>query len=310
MRSLIFRTDLHRLGAALLSRKLTGSLWLHPGHPLTLVDIPEPALPSPHHVKVKTRLCGICGTDLQILGVNISRKSSALAFSSKSRNGPLFLGHEVVGEVVEVGDRVTTTAIGQTVTLADDINCSILEGPRCACCKAGNPVLCLRKNEIPDYPDLAGGWSEYFVRHEKQLFSVPNDMPDETAVLLEPMSVGLHAVRRHPPTSGDKILVLGAGVIGLSIVAAIRALNLEGVDVTVSARHPYQGNLATDLGATAVISGGDLFDNLRTSWVRACSGVGTIGSCTMDLTLCTIALESLRLSTPHCGASDHVAASC
>ena len=262
MKALIFKTDLPRVGAAFLYKKITNKITLYPGHPLKLVEISQPDAPEAHYVKVKTRMCGICGTDLRILGVDLSPKSAALAFSGNRAKSPMFLGHEVIGEVVEVGEGVQRVKVGQRVSLADEISCSALGGKACSYCQDGMSILCLRRNEEPVHKNLGGGWSEYFVRHETQLLTIPDNITDENGVLLEPLACSMHAVLRRPPNSGEKILVLGGGIIGLGVVASIRSLNIKDINITVSARHPYQCERAMALGADAVVSEGDLYENL------------------------------------------------
>ena len=89
------------------------------------------------------------------------------------------------------------------------------------------------------------------MRHENQLFRVPDDMPDEVAVLMEPAAVGLHAVLREPPAPNAKLLVIGAGTIGLALVAALRAVRIDGLDVTVVARHAYRPTKRSGSARTA-----------------------------------------------------------
>lgn len=262
MKALIFKTDLPRIGAAFLFKKITKKITLYPGHPLQLVEINQPDRLEARYVKVKTRLCGICGTDLRILSIDLSPKSAALAFSSNRTKLPMFLGHEIIGEIVEIGEGVQNFKVGQRVTLMDEISCSMLGGEACVYCQDGMPILCLRRNEGTPKKNMGGGWSEYFVRHESQLLSVPDDITDENGVLLEPLACSMHAVLRKPPKSGDKVLVLGGGIIGLGVVAAIRSLNLKNVHITVSARHPYQCDRAMGLGADSVVPAGDMYEGL------------------------------------------------
>jgi 2-desacetyl-2-hydroxyethyl bacteriochlorophyllide A dehydrogenase len=217
-----------------------------------LADVPEPTIPAARYVKLRTRMCGICGTDLRALGFDGSPATTA-----QRRPGPVFLGHEIVAEVVAIGPAVTRFRVGDRVCIADDRSCETFDLDTCDSCAAGLPVLCTNKAKRRYHDNVGAGWSEFFVRHENQLFPVPADLPDEIAVLMEPAAVGLHAVLRNPPAPGAKVKVVGAGTIGLAITAALRAVHIDALDVTVAARHAYQADEALRLGADRVVPPGD-----------------------------------------------------
>jgi threonine dehydrogenase-like Zn-dependent dehydrogenase len=99
---------------------------------------------------------------------------------------------------------------------------------------------------------VGGGWSEEMLLHEQQLFRVPTDMLDTQAVLLEPSAVALHAVLRHVPQPGDRVLIIGAGTIGLLTLQAVRALAPQA-EISVQARYPFQVEKATRMGAAHII---------------------------------------------------------
>jgi threonine dehydrogenase-like Zn-dependent dehydrogenase len=114
---------------------------------------------------------------------------------------------------------------------------------------------------------LGGSWGEQFVAHESQVVRVPEGVSDQGAVLTEPFACSVHAVRGALPAAGERVLVLGAGSIGLLTLAALRALAPEA-RVTVLARHGFQRDHATRLGAAEVVmDGGD-----RTAALAAASG--------------------------------------
>jgi threonine dehydrogenase-like Zn-dependent dehydrogenase len=109
---------------------------------------------------------------------------------------------------------------------------------------------------------VGGSWGEELVAHESQLVSVPDTLSDRKAVLIEPFACSVHAVRSNPPESGDRILVIGAGSIGLLTVAALRAL-APRTTITVLARHQFQGERARQLGAESVVAAqGDYLEGL------------------------------------------------
>jgi threonine dehydrogenase-like Zn-dependent dehydrogenase len=97
-----------------------------------------------------------------------------------------------------------------------------------------------------------------FTAHESQLYRIPDSISDENALMVEPFSCGLHAVLQNPPEKDDTVLVLGAGTIGLGVLAALQALDMPA-RVLVAARHPFQAEAARRLGATKIISG-DLYE--------------------------------------------------
>src|SRR5207302_11505722 len=90
--------------------------------------------------------------------------------------------------------------------------------------------------------DAPGGFAEYLPAHESMLFPVPDSVPDEVAVLADPFSVSLHAITRHPPPSGGKAVIYGAGALGTTALAILPALHPD-VDVLVVARWPAQAAL-------------------------------------------------------------------
>ncbi len=286
---------------------------------LSLDDVPEPVLPGPDWLAIEPTYSGICGTDI---GTITGKTSPALEpFASF----PATLGHEVVGRVVEVGAQVSHVRVGDRVVVDPWISCRVRGLDPCPPCRSGTPYLCRRAAEgrfgpgmlIGFCQGLPGGWSRRMVAHASQAFLVPKDLSDETAVLIEPLSVAVHGVLRalrasgaharahahtraqvHAETesrmagvavsnpasvgnagfsgfsgfsdsgdlesSGDAsawahwgpdthVLVVGAGAIGLAVVAAIRLLGLA-CRITVLARYPFQGELATALGADEVVA--------------------------------------------------------
>ena len=99
---------------------------------------------------------------------------------------------------------------------------------------------------------LGGGWADQVLAHRSMLHPIPDAVPDAIASLHEPVSVAVHGLLRKPPRDGDPVLVVGAGIIGLAAVAAVRAL-FPACEVTVSARHEYQGDAARAAGAHHVV---------------------------------------------------------
>lgn len=247
---------------ALLYKRVTGRINLDFASALRLKRYPEPSVKDDAYVKVKTRLCGICGTDISRMDIGRAQLPGFARVPVNRRGGPAFLGHEIVGEVVEVGPAVEQLAVGDRVTVADNNNCIAFGIEECEFCQQGMPILCTNKH-LRKYADsVYGGWSEFFVRHENQLFRIPESMPDDIAVLMETVSVSLHSVLRKPPKPDSRILVIGGGAIGLGIVLALRALGIEPLSITLVARHGFQRELGLKLGANHAISDAEAWDRL------------------------------------------------
>jgi threonine dehydrogenase-like Zn-dependent dehydrogenase len=100
--------------------------------------------------------------------------------------------------------------------------------------------------------DAPGAWAELLAAHDSMLIPVPDTVPDELAVLADPFAVSMHAVVRHPPPPGGRALVYGAGALGTTSLACLRAL-FPDVEVAVVARFPAQAALARRLGAALVL---------------------------------------------------------
>jgi L-iditol 2-dehydrogenase len=215
---------------------------------------PKP-LPDRDWVRIRPRLSGICGTDIALLTGHSSPVLTPFAAF------PAVLGHEVVGEVIEAGEEAARAwHPGDRVVVDPVISCAMRGLEPCAQCGRGMPCLCLRQADGRLGPGilmgftagLPGAWSDELVAHVSQLYRVPDEVPDRAAVLVEPFSVSLHAVLSADPQPGERVLVVGAGTIGLGAVAGM-ALLAEKSELTVLARHPAQESRARRLGATRVV---------------------------------------------------------
>jgi len=229
-------------------------------------DVPEPVLPGPAWVKIKTRYGGICGSDLHTIFLDDSPSLSAFVSS------PITLGHENLGTITEVGEQVRGFAPGDRVVADPLLPCATrgFEEP-CEFCQREEFALCQNFAEgdlapglsIGHCPDTGGSWSPYFVAHQSQLFGVPANVDDENAAMVEPFAGALHWVMRNLPGDGDTVLILGAGVVGLCTLAALRVLDC-GARAIVLAKYPFQGEMARRFGADEVIylREGDYFQAL------------------------------------------------
>ncbi len=219
--------------------------------PLRLVDLPEPPLPGPDWVRVRTRLGGICGSDLHLVTLDASPSTSPFA------SFPFVPGHENVGVVVETGPEVQDLQPGQRVVVEPPLPCRA-RGFRDPCppCRAGDYHLCLRTTEGHVSPglmigacrDTGGSWGETFVAHRSQVLPVAEGVSDHNALLSEPAACALHALLRWRPGDRDTVLVVGGGVMGQAVVACLRAMGC-GARMVALVKHPFQAERALQLGA-------------------------------------------------------------
>ena len=239
--------------------------------PLQVQNLPRQTLPAPNWVRVRNRLAGICGSDLPLVYVDRDFRIAPAALPSNRHSYP---GHEVVGEVIEVGNDVEYLQVGDRVVLQSGPNClSTGAQTLCRSCASGNYNLCERVSQLSGPQPIGGGWSEEMLLHEQQLFRVPPAMSDEQAVLLEPSAVALHAVLRRLPRPGEQVLIIGAGTIGLLTLQVIRALAPQAT-VSMMARYAFQIEQATRMGAAHILYPQDSYKGVaRTTGAQLYSGM-------------------------------------
>ncbi|MCE5327140.1 MAG: alcohol dehydrogenase catalytic domain-containing protein [Planctomycetaceae bacterium] len=227
---------------------------------LSLRDVSPPPLPTDQWVRVSTRLAGICGTDCAILAQKQVPNSILQAFSSM----PFVLGHENVAVVEEVGGGVSKDWIGKRVCVEPSLSCPVRGiDPPCSACAAGNYGACENfgadgagDSRLPPGTSLGynratgGAFADSFIAHASQLVAVPDSLTDEQAVLTDPLACSLHAVLRSEQLGGAKhVLVYGAGMLGLGVISALRAMNYSG-EIHALVRRPSQARMAAAMGAS------------------------------------------------------------
>jgi threonine dehydrogenase-like Zn-dependent dehydrogenase len=254
MKAVFVEKNLLRMLAVKVLRGLwPGVIW-SPLSPAQIADMPEPVLPGAHWVRVRTSQCGICASDLSLLQVKVDPVVAPAALPGNTR---FYLGHEVIGEVVELGPAVSRFELGDRVVMESRFggsNC-LTQGidPPCHYCAGGQTRLCENASAGLGPVGAGGGWGDAYTAHEDELWPIPDDLDDDQASLVEPMSVALHGVLRRPPAAGGNALVIGAGIIGLLTLQAIKVVE-PAAHVTVMARYPHQIAAAKRLGADQVIS--------------------------------------------------------
>ena len=218
--------------------------------------VPEP---GPGEVVVRVASVGVCGSD-----THYYEHGRIGRFVVDS---PLVLGHEAAGEVAALGPGVTSLAVGQRVSVEPGV-----PDLTCAQCLAGRYNLCPNMRFFAT-PPIDGAFAEYVVVHAAFAHAVPDTLSDDAAALLEPLSVGLWACRKGRVGPGSRVLITGAGPIGLVSVQA--ALAFGATEVVVSDVNPARLALARDLGATDTVDArtGSLTDLPRPPEVLLeCSG--------------------------------------
>ncbi|CAH8244431.1 alcohol dehydrogenase catalytic domain-containing protein [Paenibacillus melissococcoides] len=232
--------------------RLIPSLYIGPLSCTRYRDVPEPKLPDEEWVKVKVKYGGICGSDLNLIFLHDSPATSPFA------SFPFTIGHEVVGVIDEVGQKVSGIQRGERVIVDPILSC-MARGfhEACPACRRGDLSLCERMASghispgllIGGCRDTGGSWSPYLVAHHSQIFKVPATVSDRNAIMTDPFATALHAIMRDPPRDSDTVLVIGAGVIGICVIAALRALDYSN-RIIVLAKHPFQMELARLYGAS------------------------------------------------------------
>jgi len=244
---------------ALLTKAITpywpGFVWT----PLSAAradDLPDPPLPGARWLRVRNQQCGICASDLSLLFVHADPSIAPAALPGLSR---FWLGHETVSVVTEVGPDVTRFRVGDTVIMDTHFagaNCETLEiEPKCRYCAEGDYHFCVNKSE-PGPHGLGGGFGDGFVTHESAVYPAAPGLGRDQLALAEPLSIPMHGVMRFPPKPGDKVLVYGAGIMGLLTTLVVHTLVPE-TEITVLARYPHQQQMALKLGAGHILDRGD-----------------------------------------------------
>ncbi len=250
--------DINPLKIALtqvLARASRNAIW-GPFSPLKVAELPDPELPGTEWVKVRVLSCGLCGSDLHLLKLDFNPRSSIAAIPGLDR---IFLGHEIYGEVVEIGSGIQDLKRGDHLAyLGFFPNCKAFGNKPCGPCADGNYTLCIdpHKGKLPS--NRGGGFSEYMIAHRSQWAKLPAEFTEEQALLTEPIAVAVHATFKCVPRPGDRVLIIGAGTVGLNLLQVIKAIEPQ-TRVTVLARYQTQEKKALQFGADKVIRGGDVY---------------------------------------------------
>lgn len=202
-------------------------------HDLRVVEIEEPELTKSNEVKVRMKAMGICGSDMHILhGQN--------PFATY----PRVIGHEVAGEVVELGDSVSGLEIGDKVVIEPMTSCGV-----CYACKQGRPNVCETVKVYGVHRD--GGGCEVTVIPENLIHRVDPSLEWSEIALIEPFSIGAQAAYRGQIQGGDMVYIIGAGPIGL---CCLKVALSAGAQVAISDFNQERLEFASSWGAHLTIN--------------------------------------------------------
>ncbi len=226
-----------------------------------VVELEQAAVPEPgpHQVLIEVAAVGICGSDVHYF--DHGRIADFVV------EQPLVLGHEASGTVRAIGSAVTDRRVGQRVAMEPQETCG-----RCTQCLTGRYNLC------PDVqffatPPVNGAFAQYVVLESHRAHPVPDSLSDEAAALIEPLSVGVWANQKAGVQPGDRVLVTGAGPVGLLCADVARARGAAWVGV--SDTNDYRLQTASRRGASQVINAtaGPLSDQIDSvDVILECSG--------------------------------------
>ncbi len=191
--------------------------------------VPEP---GPGEVRIRVTACGICGSDLHLRGLGALRRGGVP-------------GHEIAGVVDALGPGASGVRPGAAVVVEPLVTCGA-----CRPCRTGRDSICPEMNLLGLQRD--GGMAEFVVAPAARLFPLADAIDPRVGALAEPIAVAVHGLRRGGFEPGQRLLVIGAGSIGLVTLLCARALGAR--DVGITARHAHQAALAREFGATRVLA--------------------------------------------------------
>jgi 2-desacetyl-2-hydroxyethyl bacteriochlorophyllide A dehydrogenase len=230
------------------------------------VEIPEI---GEGQVRIAVSHCGICGTDLHMVLEQMGRPGSGL-------------GHEWAGTIAAVGPGVTGWAVGDRVVAGPTPGCGT-----CRACRRGRPSVCLNRPTAPEATGHRGAFAPYTSVVADRLLRIPDSLSTRAAALTEPTAVALHAVSLAGVTPDDRVLVTGAGPVGMLVTAVLYAQGVH--DITVSEPAETRRERVLAVGARRAVTPGELPPASRGarvaepySVVFECSGRGSAAEAGLD----------------------------
>lgn len=196
-------------------------------------EVPVPK-PGPDQVLVKIKKIGVCGSDIHVY-------HGTHPYTSY----PVTQGHEVSGQIVEVGEYVKDLEVGQKVVIEPQVVCG-----RCYPCLHGKYNLC-EKLKVMGFQTTGTG-SEYFAVDSSKVTPIPEEMTYSEGAMIEPLAVTVHAAKRFPELKGAKVVVFGCGPIGILLIQSLKALGAAQILATDISDKRLE--LAKSLGADYTVN--------------------------------------------------------
>jgi threonine dehydrogenase-like Zn-dependent dehydrogenase len=231
-----------------MSETMRAALLKDIGH-FEVEQVAKPQITNPDDVLIKVLVCSICGTDVAL--------SDLLEYAGKDLHDEI-LGHELVGEVVEIGSGVTDLTVGQRVVVNPNSYCC-----KCPSCRAGYRNHC-ENMELMGIT-VNGGFAEYVKTKEFLAFPISDKVPLNHAAFAEPLSCAMNGFSRLNITPGDTCVVFGCGPIGLLFAQLARASGARVACVEVKENRMAK---ARELGFDVYAAGPDVKDKLIEKWGR------------------------------------------
>ncbi len=197
-------------------------------------DIEKPKV-APDEVLIKVKSTGICGSDLHAF-------RGAHAF----RKPPVILGHELAGDVVEIGSKVQTIKVGDRVTVMPQVGCG-----KCRHCREGNGNIC-PDSRVPGIGGWLGTFVEYFNAPAAVVVKLPDNVTYDQGALAEPLAVAVHALNKISPQNRNNLVILGSGTIGLLMAAVAPSCGFRKVLTTDAL--DYNLKMAASVGVARTVN--------------------------------------------------------
>jgi threonine dehydrogenase-like Zn-dependent dehydrogenase len=257
MKALVFEYELSRLALSKILGTFYTRGYLSKLGFLKLKEIPYPQQFSKNWLVVKTKLCGICGSDHKQIFLDGNRDNPMTALIS----WPQVLGHEAVG-IVDKADKSRKLEKGDRIVLNPWINCIPREiTPTCEACAQGKYSLCrnFKKGDIArgihtgNSRDVTGGFAEYFPAHNSMAIKIPDELSWEQAVLSDPFSVAFHSIMKINPQPGSICAVYGCGNLGLLTILILKKLFIDIIVIAI-AKFKHQAEMAKKFGADLILN--------------------------------------------------------
>lgn len=220
-------------------------------HQIVVEEREIPEITAPTEVLIKVKVGGICGSD-----VHIYHGTSSVA------TYPRVIGHEIVGEIIETGSLVKNWAAGNRVIVDPVISCGT-----CYQCRIGRQNVCSNLKVRSVHVD--GGYQEFIVVSQENIYLIPDNIPLEEAILIEPFTVAEQVCSRAEITATDKVFIMGAGPVGLSI---LKMAKLRGATCYISDIVDKRLEFAKTQGADAVLNARNL--DVKSEILKLTNGLG------------------------------------